>query len=53
MRPDFKNSIYNSQGDINHDHFLNLVFGRVRKPNWLLKSVFFRGLSLVLVFGTL
>lgn len=50
MRPDFKISIYNSHGDINQNHFLNLVFGRIRKLNWLLKIVFLRGLSLVLVF---
>ena len=34
MRRDFKNSIYNSPGDINQDDFLNLVFG-------ILKFLFF------------
>ena len=43
MRPVFKNSITSSFRNFNQNHYLNLVFGRVIKLNWLLISDFFKG----------
>jgi len=43
MRPVFKNPIRSSSWKINQSHSLSLVFGPIKKPNWLSKSVFFKG----------
>lgn len=43
MRPNFIKMIYKPYVEINHNHFLNLVYGRIKALDLFLKSISSKG----------